>query len=201
MVTWTDMTKYTRLPKEVEAFTFDEFVEYGRQIGANIVNGMPWSFTFHGYNVTHENDECYLIPADEGSHRFTPEDMLILEDDMLDTYPISQFELEYKKVDTPYDCEAQKELDKKHALDPQAGDCWIERTGVCIVLHVVGQTVIICKEKKQDNEVWTWDLDLIDTMTKDEFNKWLAYDSIEGYWAGVSPKSHLWAVKIFKGEK
>ena len=43
--------------------TFDEFVEYGRQNGANIVNGMPWSFEYKGYRVSHENDEAYIITS------------------------------------------------------------------------------------------------------------------------------------------
>ncbi len=41
--------------------TFDELVEFGRKNGANIVNGMPWSFTYKGYAVSHENDDCYII--------------------------------------------------------------------------------------------------------------------------------------------
>ena len=42
-------------------YTFDEFVEYGRLNGGNIVNGMPWSFEFNGYSVSHENDDMYII--------------------------------------------------------------------------------------------------------------------------------------------
>ena len=41
--------------------TFDEFVQYGIDHGANVVNGMPWSFMFNGHAVTHENDDLYLI--------------------------------------------------------------------------------------------------------------------------------------------
>jgi len=41
--------------------TFDEFLQYGIDHGANIVNGMPWSFMFNGHAVTHENDDLYLI--------------------------------------------------------------------------------------------------------------------------------------------
>ncbi len=66
--------------------TFDEFVQYGRDHGANIVSGMPWSFSFHGCPVTHENDQCYLIMVPTGlAHighkdlRFTPADVLILD--------------------------------------------------------------------------------------------------------------------------
>ena len=38
---------------------------------------MPWSFKYNGHPVTHENNECYLIPTLEGTHNFTPQDMLI----------------------------------------------------------------------------------------------------------------------------
>ena len=69
--------KYRKKPVEVEAITFDEFVEYGRQHTDNIVNGMPWSFEYKGHPVTHGSDTCYLIPTLEGDHLFTPDDMLI----------------------------------------------------------------------------------------------------------------------------
>jgi acyl carrier protein len=69
--------KYRKKPVVIEAITFDEFIEYGKNNGANIVNGMPWSFKYNGHPVTHENNECYLIPTLEGTHHFTPQDMLI----------------------------------------------------------------------------------------------------------------------------
>lgn len=54
--------KYTlRNPSEVEAITFDELVQHGRDNGANIVNGMPWSFQWQNMPVSHENDNCYII--------------------------------------------------------------------------------------------------------------------------------------------
>jgi hypothetical protein len=72
------MAKYTHIPYPVEAISFQEFIEYGKNNGANIVNGMPWSFEYKGLPVTHENDECYLIPAEPGTHNlFTPNDMLV----------------------------------------------------------------------------------------------------------------------------
>lgn len=71
------MAKFRKKPVEIEAITFQEFVEYGKKNTTNIVNGMPWSFDYNGYPVTHENDECYLIPTLEGSMKFTPQDMLI----------------------------------------------------------------------------------------------------------------------------
>lgn len=61
-----------REPEVVEALTFDEFVAYGlahvdRTEGVpNIQNGMPWSFKYAGYPVSHENDNLYLICAQFG---------------------------------------------------------------------------------------------------------------------------------------
>ena len=71
------MAKYRKKPVKIEAITFNEFVEYGKNHTKNIVNGMPWSFEYNGHPVTHENDERYLIPTLEGTHNFTPQDMLI----------------------------------------------------------------------------------------------------------------------------
>ena len=69
---------FRKKPVVVEAVTFEEFVEYGRNSeGANIVDGLPWSFNYKGHPITHENDKCYLIPTLEGLMRFTPEDVLI----------------------------------------------------------------------------------------------------------------------------
>ncbi len=69
--------KFRKKPVEIEAITFDELVAYGKENGANIVEGMPWSFNYKGHAITHENDECYLIPTLEGTHKMTPYDVLI----------------------------------------------------------------------------------------------------------------------------
>lgn len=71
------MTKFEKKPVVIEAITFDELVEHGKANGANIVEGMPWSFDYNGHPISHENDECYLIPTLEGTHNMTPKDMLI----------------------------------------------------------------------------------------------------------------------------
>lgn len=71
------MGKFRKKPVVIEAITFEEFVQYGKDNGANIVNDMPWSFQYKGHPITHENDECYLIPTLEGTHNFTPKDVLI----------------------------------------------------------------------------------------------------------------------------
>ena len=71
------MANYRKKPVVVEAISFDEFVKYGIESGGNIVNGMPWSFSYKGYAISHERDDCYLIPTLEGTMNFKPEDMLI----------------------------------------------------------------------------------------------------------------------------
>lgn len=71
------MAKYRKKPVVIEAITFDELVNYGKANGGNIVNGMPWSFHYNGHPITHENDECYLIPTLEGTMQMTPSDMLV----------------------------------------------------------------------------------------------------------------------------
>lgn len=71
------MTHFRKKPVVIEAITFDELVEHGKTHGGNIVNGMPWSFTYQGHAITHENDGCYLTPTLEGIMQFTRQDMLI----------------------------------------------------------------------------------------------------------------------------
>jgi len=73
------MGKFRKKPVVIEAITFDELIEYGKSHGANIVNGYPWSFDYKGFRITHENNECYLIPTLEGTMKFTPDDMLIMD--------------------------------------------------------------------------------------------------------------------------
>ena len=69
--------KYRKKPVVIEAITFDELVEHGRNSGGNIINGMPWSFSYNEHQITHENDRCYLIPTLEGTMRLNRDDMLI----------------------------------------------------------------------------------------------------------------------------
>ncbi len=88
-------------PVTFEAITFDELIGYGLSVGANNVNGMPWSFHYKGWPITHENDECYLIPTLAGTMRLTPGDMLITST-RGDIYPINgdEFAETYEIDDT-----------------------------------------------------------------------------------------------------
>lgn len=70
--------KVRKKPVEVEAITFEELVEFGKaSAGHHIHNGVPWSFEYKGKPITHENDDCYLIPTLEGTMKFQRGDMLI----------------------------------------------------------------------------------------------------------------------------
>ena len=71
------MSQYRKKPVVIEAITFDELVQHGKDSGGNIVNGMPWPFQYAGKPITHENDDCYLIPTLEGTMKMGREDMLI----------------------------------------------------------------------------------------------------------------------------
>ena len=69
--------KFRKKPVIIEAITFDELVQHGRDSGADCSNGLPWSFSYGGQPITHENDDCYLIPTLEGTMRFNRGDWLI----------------------------------------------------------------------------------------------------------------------------
>jgi hypothetical protein len=103
------MAFYRKKPVVIEAITFDEFVQYGKENGGNIVNGMPWSFKYKGHPVTHHSDEAYLIPSLEGTVKFTREDMLITGVDG-EIYPckISIFKKTYTKAKEPMPAEVKE---------------------------------------------------------------------------------------------
>ena len=69
--------KFRKKPIVIEAITFDELVKHGKTQVNNRVNGMPTSFKYKGQHITHESDDCYLIPTLEGIMKFMRGDMLI----------------------------------------------------------------------------------------------------------------------------
>ncbi len=71
------MSKYKLKSKIIDAITFDELVEYGKSHGGNIIDGMLWNFNYKDCPITHENDNCYLVPTLDGIGRMTPSDLLI----------------------------------------------------------------------------------------------------------------------------
>jgi hypothetical protein len=87
----TQPQRFRKKPVVIEALTFDVFVEYGRrECGPHLHNGMPWSFDFvtrfvdkegreqvRRHPITHETDDCYLIPTLEGTMKFNRGERLI----------------------------------------------------------------------------------------------------------------------------
>lgn len=77
------MSQYRKKPVVITAITFAELVDHGiaqlKALGreSDLVNGMPWAFSYFGHPITHESDTCYLIPTLAGSMRMGPDDMLI----------------------------------------------------------------------------------------------------------------------------
>lgn len=73
--------KFRKKPVIIEAITFEELVAHGvaecDSKGKSLTNGMPWSFSYKGQPITHENDDCYLIPTLEGIMKFNRGEMLI----------------------------------------------------------------------------------------------------------------------------
>lgn len=83
--------KFLNKAVTVDAITFDELVQHGRDSGANIVNSMPWSFEYQGWHVTHENDQLYLVCNGATTLRVTPDDMLVGTGPGLVTYSRAAF--------------------------------------------------------------------------------------------------------------
>ena len=71
------MGQFRKKPVVIEAITFEELVQHGLDNNAHVVDGVPWSLTYKGHPITHEDNDCYLVPTLEGIMRFNRGDMLI----------------------------------------------------------------------------------------------------------------------------
>jgi hypothetical protein len=67
------MARFRKKPIVIEAITFPDFVEFAKQNSEH----PHWHFEYKGHPITHENDECYIVPTLEGPLFFTPNDVLI----------------------------------------------------------------------------------------------------------------------------
>lgn len=100
-----------------------------------------------------------------------------------------------------FDLENQKQLNEQHAKTPKVGDYWSDHfVPVCVVLEVGKVGITLCRKTKDtDENHWTWDLDELELMTRNDFDKWLQYGgSTSGYWAWVNPEAHKDVVEYFK---
>jgi hypothetical protein len=111
------MAKYRKKPVVIEAISFNELVAHGILQGVPLYDGLPWSFTYQDHQITHENDECYLIPTLEGIMKMGRNDMLITGVNG-EIYPckIDIFEKTYEKIEplkpSPLTEEEKKFLDE-----------------------------------------------------------------------------------------
>lgn len=113
--------KFQRRKKPiVEALTFDELVEHGKKVpGANIVNGMPWSFDYNGCAFTHENDNLYLFVSDGQIMRMRRGDMLVTEGDDVRPVPFDHFVATYEAVA----CVVCRRTERCRCAGPLCPDC------------------------------------------------------------------------------
>ena len=119
------MTQFRKKPVVITAITFDQLVAHGtvqckaegRQ--SNIVNGMPWSFSYAGHPITHENDDCYLIPTLEGTMKMGRDDMLITGVKG-EIYPCKRdiFEATYDSAPADLERDIQAKADKGPRVTP-----------------------------------------------------------------------------------
>jgi len=75
----------------------------------------------------------------------------------------------------------------EHARNPQVGDYWHEMyVPVCKVVGVTPEHVLLWTEVIVEGDGWRW-REEVKRMTREEFRRWLSYESMPGYWARVIP--------------
>ena len=75
------MGKYTKVPVTIDAYTFEEMIEFGKiQPGAVLsMNGKTLlGFTLNDRKVVNNHNETFTIETLEGNHIMTKDDMLII---------------------------------------------------------------------------------------------------------------------------
>lgn len=93
-----------------------------------------------------------------------------------------------------------KQLNERCASQPEPGDYWQEMLcGAAIVLAVSETDVTICRTKKDAGPGrWTWDLTKAEKMGRDEFERYVRYDTNDGFWCDVMPGAHRDFVPLFE---
>jgi len=103
------------------------------------------------------------------------------------------------------DRDEQQKVNLKHAVDPQRGDYWHEMfCPIRVVLHVTEDTVTFCEKTKQTKpDHWTWDIDKVCRVFKDEFRQGLEYQSVpmkDKFHADVVPGAHVVFADYYRDE-
>ena len=71
---------------------FNALIQHGKENGANIVNGMPWSWKINGKSITHERDDLYLVECITGIERFEQGDQLRAVTNGIEYLPYSNYD-------------------------------------------------------------------------------------------------------------
>ena len=80
----------------------------------------------------------------------------------------------------------QQKLNIERVQNPQPGDYWEEMLiGICVVLEVTRDYVIICSKKFETETFWVFDFNHLKKLSRKDFIKFLSYETIEGTWANV----------------
>lgn len=98
----------------------------------------------------------------------------------------------------------QLDLNIRHVEQPIPGDVWEEQfKNICVVLEVTATEVVLCKTTKSlDKAYWTWDLYKTETVSREDFIRYVCYNSEEAFvnrktWCDVCPQKHYWAVDTY----
>lgn len=92
------MGQYKKKEPIVEAITFAELIQHGVDSGAQLVNGMPWSFEYKGYPVTMENDSLYFVSVNGVLQSIASDEVIVIDGDEVDVITKSYFEKKYEPV-------------------------------------------------------------------------------------------------------
>lgn len=90
------MTKCKAKTPELTMITFEGLIDWAKAANTPLVNGVPWSFTYSGHPVTHENDDLYLVDGNQ----MRRDDVLVLSTrNEVWIYPVEEFTELYDVVD------------------------------------------------------------------------------------------------------
>lgn len=90
--------KHTRKPEVIEAFTYEQFIDYGKKHAENIHDGIPQSFYFKKITVVHEFDSSFILTNERSMLSFGPGQILVINsDDSFESYN----EKEFKELFSP----------------------------------------------------------------------------------------------------
>jgi hypothetical protein len=94
------MNNHFRLkPAVVTAITFSQLVQHGREIGGNIIRGMPQAFLYSGRMIYHANDQHYLVTDGARMLDVTSADVLVVDSQgLVSVMSLGQFAATYEPV-------------------------------------------------------------------------------------------------------